>query len=751
MINLLSKGLNFCPTPGLPDRYALRQDLDKFHTSLRRKCFFDRSAPVPPELDSTAPTLPAVADNDEEPFAHHKFKNRSSWSPIGPHQLETFITVNEHFLNEHPLHAPPRQNLQSDEQKALAELLRATNIIIKPADKGSAVVIQDIQDYIDEGLRQLSDINFYVETPIDLTHKHNELISNLIKYLHQSEQISDKCRDYLINSSPRTPQLYLLPKIHKNKKPVPGRPIVSANNSPTERISQLADHFLQPLVPKTKSYIRDTSDFLYHLDNIPTLSKNSLLCTVDVTSLYTNIPNDEGIQACMNMLNSHRTDNSSLSNQSIKNLLEYTLHMNNFDFNGRHFLQTGGTAMGTKVAPSFANLFMAYFEETHVYTHHTPPRVWYRFIDDIFMIWENGQDTLNEFLNHLNNCHNTIKFTWDTSPTSVVFLDTKVLIDENHRLYTTLYCKPTDSHSYLLYSSHHPMHLKNSLPYSQLLRVRRICSRQTDFDQNALMICSHFIKRGYPLEIVQTALLKARRLDRKTLLAPKPSIEPNFGDPKSPFFLISTFSDGTDSLKNIVKKTWPLLGRTNTTEFLFENRVIFGKRRNKNLRDTLVHAKIPEPPPDPAQASRRAFNRKCKAQQCRYCPKLNTSGHLFCHKTGRKHTTKTQITCNSNNLIYCIECTRCHKLYVGQTKNSIKERFKAHFYSIQNPQNSDTVVGRHFSSTNHKCLDDVLIHVLEFIHPGSKSPASQRIRDEVERKWIHMLTSTAPFGLNSAD
>jgi hypothetical protein len=665
--------------------------------------------------------------------------------------LETFITVNEHFLNEHPIHAPTNHNLNSDEKQALAELKKATNIIIKPADKGSAVVIQDIQDYIDEGLRQLSDVNYYIETPYDLTHTHNELITNLIKYLHHSDQISDKCKNYLINTSPRTPQLYLLPKIHKNKKPVPGRPIVSANNSPTEKISQLADHFLQPLVNKTRSYIRDTSDFIQHLEDIPLLPDNSLLCTVDVTSLYTNIPNQEGISACLNILDKYRTDESALTNDSIKSLLEYTLLMNNFDFNGRHFLQVGGTAMGTKVAPSFANIFMADFEETNVYTYNTQPRVWLRFIDDIFMVWDQGEESLTQFLHTLNNCHHSIKFTWDISSTSVTFLDTKVLLDENNRLYTTLYCKPTDSHSYLLYSSHHPIHLKNSLPYSQLLRIRRICSKIEDFDQNAKLICSHFLHRGYPLNTLEDALLKARRQDRKTLLAPKANNQTNTGDQNNPLFLISTYTEGTDSLKDITKRTWPLLGRTQTTETLYENRVIYGKRRTSNLRDMLVHAKIQEPPPDPSRASRRAFNRKCMAKNCRYCPRLNTSGELLCQSTGRKHTTRKEITCNSNNLIYCIECTRCHKLYVGQTKNSIKKRFSAHFYSIENPLKLDTVVGRHFSSAHHQKLDDVKIHVLEFIHLGNNTPASQRIRDEVERKWIHMLTSTAPIGLNSAD
>ena len=591
-----------------------------------------------------------------------------------------------------------------------------------------------------------------MQTKNDLTHLHNDLISDLIAYLRDSNEISSKCASYLLNSSPRTPELYLLPKIHKNKKPVPGRPIVSANNSPTERISKLADFFLQPLVQTTKSYIKDTTDFINHIEAIPPLPPDSLICTIDVCSLYTNIPNSEGISACKKILDKHRRTTQCPSNKNIVHLLEHVLYMNNFDFNRNHYLQVGGTAMGTKVAPSFANIFMADFEETWVYSYPTQPLIWLRYIDDIFLVWDKGRDSLVEFLDHLNTCHHSIKFTSDISDTTINFLDTSVHIDDDRKLYTDLYCKPTDSHNYLLYDSAHPSHLKRSLPYSQLLRVRRICSKLTDFDRNSLMICKHFQRRNYPMEIIEEALIRTRRLNRDELLHPpiatttRTTIFDN-----DTMFLVSNFNPETNHLRDIVDKTWPILGRTNTTDNLYSKKVTFGDRRNQNLKDLLVHAKIPSPPPDQATIDKRARNRKCIAHNCRYCPKLDRTGKITSPHTGKEHVIRSQITCNSNNLIYCIKCKQCQALYVGQTKNSIKERFKCHFYSITHPSLSDTTVGRHFSSDNHSKLDDVIITVLEFVKAPNGTPASQRLRDELERKWIHKLVSTAPFGLNSAD
>jgi peptide-methionine (R)-S-oxide reductase len=749
MIELLSKGLNFCPTPKEPERYLLRRGLDKFHVSLRRKLFFERSSSLDQEISQiNQDHLEPQLSEEDPPFEHYKFKNPSLWNPQGPLNLEAFISFNELKLNEYKFQKPSHSNLMDRENKALAELKKAQNIIIKPADKGSAVVIQDLDDYINEGYRQLSDSKFYRETKDDLTILHNELITSLINHLEDNKEISKKCGAYLRNSSPRTSQLYLLPKVHKKKLPMPGRPIVSANNSPTEKISELADHFLKPLVQTTKSYVKDTTDFINKIEALPTLSETAILCTIDVTSLYTNIPNSEGISACKNLLDLHRDNSEKPSNDNIIHLLEYVLHMNNFDFNDKHYLQVGGTAMGTRVAPSFANIFMADFEEKFVYNYHDQPFIWLRYIDDIFMIWNHGKQTLDNFLHHLNSCHHSIKFTVETSTTSLPFLDTQVKINQDRSIYTDLYCKPTDAHNYLLFNSSHPKHLMRSLPYSQLLRIRRICTHMEDFDKNAKMIGQHFIRRLYPEDLIIDATLKARRKNRQELLQPNhTSQEVN----KNRHFVVSPFDPTCDPLRDIINDTWPLLGRTNTTESVYDNRPTFGYRRTSNLKDILVSAKIQSDSTSEETIRLRNINRLCKARTCRYCPRLNKTGQISNPHTGDTFPTKTNITCNSNNLIYCIECTICSKLYVGQTKNTIKERFKSHFYGINNPAHQDTTVSRHYSRPDHDGIKSLTIFVLDFITSPQNSTSGKRLRDERELFWIHRLSSIAPLGLNSAD
>ena len=96
----------------------------------------------------------------------------------------------------------------------------------------------------------------------------------------------------------RPVRFYILPKIQKNKDNPRGRPIVSATSHPTEHISQFVDAHLNPLVPELPSYIKDTTHFLRKLDDLKELPPGSLLVTLDVSSLYTNIPHKEGIEAC---------------------------------------------------------------------------------------------------------------------------------------------------------------------------------------------------------------------------------------------------------------------------------------------------------------------------------------------------------------------------------------------------------------------------------------------------------------------
>ena len=143
--------------------------------------------------------------------------------------------------------------------------------------------------------------------------------------------------------------------------------MVSANECPTERINQFVNFFLQPLSHHNRSHSKDTTDSINVLIKIKQLPGEKTILSSDVTSLYTNILLEEAIAAIRRFLAKHRCTSAMPTNESLCELLRFVLSRNNFQFDGKNHLQVGGTAMGTKVAPSLANIFMADLEENIIY------------------------------------------------------------------------------------------------------------------------------------------------------------------------------------------------------------------------------------------------------------------------------------------------------------------------------------------------------------------------------------------------
>ena len=135
---------------------------------------------------------------------------------------------------------------------------------------------------------------------------------------------------------------------------------------------------------------------------------------------------------------------------------------------------------------------------------------------------------------------------------------------------------------------------------------------------------------------------------------------------------------------------------------------------------------------------------------CRYCKKLNKSGRILCTASKRTYAAKHNVTCKSSNLIYCITCTQCGIQYVGQTKNRLMDRFQAHFYSIS-AKKTNTEIGKHFNSVNHQGLQNVEIHIVDFIHAHPAGEKSRFLRNLIEFNWIQRMHSNAPTGLNVMD
>ena len=291
----------------------------------------------------------------------HPYHVKSTWNPpLQPSvALETYLEEVKVQLAETKL-TKPKNNLQSAERiKALVALKRNHEINLKKADKGTTAVVMNIQDKINEGQIQLDNIEHYRPLEKPMIKETNRRVKQLSSELHRGNHIDDMTQRWLCQtpSTHRTPTFYTLTKIHK---PIPaGRPIISGCEGPTERLSSIVDKLLQPIAKQQVSYLKDTTDLM------------------DVTSLYTNITICKAYDA--------------FYKNKPTNLLERALRLilteNSFQFKGKDYLQIHGTAMGTKMAVAFANIFMAKIETEILSQSATKPLVWKRFIDDVISIW----------------------------------------------------------------------------------------------------------------------------------------------------------------------------------------------------------------------------------------------------------------------------------------------------------------------------------------------------------------------------
>jgi len=201
---------------------------------------------------------------------------------------------------------------------------------------------------------------------------------------------------------------YCFPPAHPRHKT-----IVSSINSATENMAQFLDHYLQPIVKNLPAYLKDTE-----LSNIR-IQPDDWLVTVDVKSLYTCIPHNEGIQACHEAwLLQEQYDPQHPPAETLRCLLELALKLNTLEFSKKFYLQILGTAMGFRLAPAYANTFMGKLEKNILDTTKYKPKYYRHFIDDILIIFEHSETELDNFMTHINNANKPIKFTRRASPLS---------------------------------------------------------------------------------------------------------------------------------------------------------------------------------------------------------------------------------------------------------------------------------------------------------------------------------------------
>ncbi|CAJ0930163.1 unnamed protein product [Ranitomeya imitator] len=272
-----------------------------------------------------------------------------------------------------------------EERHSLKNLQEDRTIIIKPADKGGALVMMDKNKYVAEITRQLSDDSIYQPLDRDPLPGIRQKIETILHHYTVRGVVDQKTCEFLQNPNPITPVFYTLPKVHKNLENPPGRPIVASTDSVLSPIARYIERILTPLIQRSKSFLLDTGSFLDLIKVTKNIPVDSYLVTLDVKDLYTSIPHGDGIQSPRKLLDS--TDRDIDQTSLCIDLLNVILTSNYFLFQDTFFLQKRGTAMGSHAAPPYANAYMIDFEESKIYPSllfRDNVIIWKRYIDDIF-------------------------------------------------------------------------------------------------------------------------------------------------------------------------------------------------------------------------------------------------------------------------------------------------------------------------------------------------------------------------------
>ena len=241
---------------------------------------------------------------------------------------------------------------------------------------------------------------------------------------------------------------------------------------------------------------------------------------------------------------------------------------------------------------------------------------------------------------------------------------------------------------------------------------------------------------GIPHETLIDAWSKTNQVTRETLL----SDTRNNQDTNAPLMFITTYNSANPNFRVLISKHWSYLGRSSAIKELGRQNIMITYIKPPSLKDMLVRAKIPK------SITHKGYTRP---NTCKYYTRISQSGKIANLNNSTTYSTITKGSCQSNNLIYCLECNWCHIKYVGQTKNRIIDRFQGHIFDIKH--NNKTTVGRHFHSHNDHTNPSMIIHIIEFIRLPKDIPRSKSIRDNRELVWIHRLNTLIPNGLNIMD
>ncbi len=486
--------------------------------------------------------------------------------------------------------------------KRLNYKFHITNTIIRRTDKSKVFHLGKKQDYKLKSDEYMSKTQAY--KCLDNNDPLPELINRTNKYLldlrlahwinqKQYEELSVKPDEVELS------HLYYLPKAHKLNTPL--RPIIAGLKHPTIKISRFLDNLLRPLFNQMakEDTVDSASELIKKLDQWSKehMKKETLFCTIDITDLYTMIPQTEGILSLKKMMDHLNLKQvGGLKTETIIRLSRFVVQNNYFSYNDKYYHQVRGGAMGSPLTLTMANCYMYFFEREIVKQVKNSGGLYVRYIDDIFITTNWPTRHLSKEINRWGKIDLNIKLNSQFGYSNN-FLD---LYIENiaGQLFTKVYHKPSHEPYYLPFNSVHPLHMKKNIPFVMLTRAIRYCSTFEAYVNERESLRMAFLLNKYPgsfIDLQFTKVWKKFNIDPtingynynklRQQIIESPENEKEIIDYRKHIFIHFTYCL---TMKQFPKKFHILWNKYFSASPIADIVPVLGFRNTKNLQQRLV-------------------------------------------------------------------------------------------------------------------------------------------------------------------
>ena len=433
---------------------------------------------------------------------------------VAPKQrFQIFTDSLEKILTDCPESHPP--SVQLKEINNLRNKVKATRTVIRKTDKSKVFHLGKSDDYRVKAQAYMTKTKAYQELGEanhleSLVERTNSFLRDLLVNKHITQRHYEKLK--VNKEEAEIAHLYFLPKTHKPRTPL--KPIMSGLKSPTNALSRWLDGMLRPLFDRlaSETTIATGTQLIKKVErwSAKYLTLATSFITIDVTDLCTMIPQEGGIRALKRLIEASGLKQiDGVGKGIILALARFVMTNNYFYLDGSYYKQIRGGAMGSPLTLTLANAYMYFVEQPIAKWANRTSSLYCRCIDDLFIMSNVHTDILTGLVHFWNKLDENVELSETIGPTAE-YLDIRIGNEEG-RLVSEVYHKPSHEPYYLPYTSVHNEHIKKNIPFGALVRAIRYSSSFNAFKREEAHICMSLLLNKYPISFILKQLERVPR------------------------------------------------------------------------------------------------------------------------------------------------------------------------------------------------------------------------------------------------